>query len=114
MTFAFDGDSAYSGLHDEYFKSYITFILKHNLISFSKSLKFKVTTDFLNLIKRLRYRLFDVKIFTGFTISDNFFDVEILQQIFPNFSAIIWSNELITKMILFLSFYLILSILYTY
>ena len=98
LTFAFDGDSAYSGLHDEYFNSYITFILKHNLISFLKSLKFKITTDFLHLIKRLRYRLFDVKIFAGFTVSDNFFDLEILQQIFPNFSAIIWSNELITKM----------------
>lgn len=98
LTFAFDGDSAYSSLHDEYFKSYITYILKHNLISYSKSLKFKVTTDFLHLIKRLRYRLFDVIIFAGFNISDKFFNVEILQKIFPNFSAIIWSNELITKM----------------
>ena len=98
LTFAFDGDSAYSNLHNEYFNSYITFIIKHNLISFTKSLKFKVTTDFLHLIKRLRYRLFGVKIFSGFTISEYFFDVEILQQIFPNFSAIIWSNELITKM----------------
>ncbi|KAK8841703.1 hypothetical protein M9Y10_015781 [Tritrichomonas musculus] len=98
LTYSFDGDSAYCCLHDEYFRSYINSILKNNLISFSKSLRFKVSTDFLHLIKRLRYRLFDVVIYSGFSYSDNWFNVEKLMKIFPNLPKIIWSNEIITKM----------------
>lgn len=76
LSFAFDGDSAYSNLHNEFFKFYINSILKNNLISFSRSIKFKVSSDFLHLIKRLRYRLFGVEIHSGFSISNQSFNIE--------------------------------------
>lgn len=42
--------------------------------------------------------MFDVDIFSGFTFSDNFFNVQKLIEIFPILPNIVWSNELITKM----------------
>ena len=98
LSYSFDGDSAYSCLHDEYFLSYINTVIKNGFITFLKTRKFKISGDFLHLIKRIRYRLFGVDIFAGFTVSQNFFNVEKLKKIFPNLSNIIWSDELITKM----------------
>lgn len=98
LTFAFDGDSGYSKLHNEFFYSYINSIIRNNVISFSKTIIFKVTSDFLHLIKRLRYRLFGVEIHSGFLLSNPSFNVDKLRQYFPNLPNIIWYDEPITKM----------------
>lgn len=98
MSFAFDGDSAYSQMHEEYFNSYINSALTKNSISLTKTLNFRVISDFLHLIKRLRYRIFGVFIHSGFELSGKFFNVETLKNLFKNLPNIIWSNESYTKM----------------
>ena len=98
LSYAFDGDSAYSKLHDDYLNSYIKTVTKNNMISFSKTLKFKVVSDFLHIIKRLRYRLFGVCIYCGFKKSDHFFNIDQLIKIFPKLPSIVWCDESFCKM----------------
>lgn len=50
------------------------------------------------LIKRFKYQLFGVEIFAGFIVSEIFFNVEKLKQLFPHLSDIIWQDDLMTKM----------------
>ena len=90
MSFAFDGDSAYSQMHEEYFNSYINSALTKNSISLTKTLNFRVISDFFHLIKRF--------IHSGFELSGKFFNVETLKNLFKNLPNIIWSNESYTKM----------------
>mgnify|MGYP001142488179 FL=1 len=73
-------------------------MIKKNIIIFCKPFKIRVSTDFLHLIKRLRYRLFNVIIHSGFHQSNDFFDIQKLQSIFPKIPNIVWSDEPYTKM----------------
>lgn len=61
LSYSFDGDNKYSVLHQKYFNSYFNTVIKNNIISFSKTLVFKVNSDFLHLIKRLPIDFLEVK-----------------------------------------------------
>ena len=97
-SFSFDGDNGYSLLQNEYFNSYINSIIKQNTILFLRACKTRVGTDFLHLIKRLRYRLFGVDIHCGFLLSNNSFNIEKLKTIFDKLPHVIWNDEPYTKM----------------
>ncbi|KAK8870442.1 hypothetical protein M9Y10_008324 [Tritrichomonas musculus] len=98
LNFVFDGDNGYKNFHENFFLSYIKSIIKNNIISFSRTRLFKISSDFLHIIKRLRYRLFWADIFAGFTLSENFFNIDKLKKLFPKLADVIWSDEPITKM----------------
>lgn len=65
---------------------------------FKRTQVFRVNSDFLNLIKRLRYRLFGGEIHSVFLISNPSFNTEKLQSIFPNIPNVVWNDEIYTKM----------------
>lgn len=94
LNFVFDSDNGYKNIHENFFLSYI----KSIVISFSRTRLFKISSDFVHIIKRLKYRLFWADIFAGFTLSENFFNIDKLKKLFPKLADVIWSDEPITKM----------------
>ena len=97
-SFAFDGDSAYKHLHEAYYESYIHKAINTHTINFTHSRTFRVVSDFLHIIKRLRYRLLSSLIHAGFTHEDNIILVTELQEILSDIPSTVWCNDSFTKM----------------
>ena len=97
-TYAFDGDNAYHELHKIYYESYINKAIKEHRISEDKSRTFRVVSDFLHIIKRLRYRLLSSLIHSGFTTDDPVISIDDLKTILQDMPEIVWNNEKFTKM----------------
>ena len=97
-SFAFDGDNAYKRLHEAYYESYIHKAIKTHSISFTHSRTFRVVSDYLHIIKRLRYRLLSSLLHAGFDEESNIILVPELQEILSHLPSTVWCNESFTKM----------------
>ena len=104
-SFSFDGDPAYIKLHQQFYNSYIKGFIKQlkqnifNLFDFDRHFNcFRVTIDPLHLFKRLRYRLFECIIHSGFSIKNPIIDMTKLKSILKHLPSVIFSNDEITKM----------------
>ena len=96
-SYAFDGDNAYKELHRIYYESYIDKAIKEHKIKFDRTRKFRVVSDFLHIIKRLRYRLLSSLIHAGFTVDDAVILIEEWQEILQ-LENIVLGDEYYTKM----------------
>ena len=96
-SYAFDGDSAYKELHNIYYESYISKAIAEHKINFDRTRKFRVVSDFLHLIKRLRYRLLSAIIHAGFSVDEGIINVDELKLLF-GLPDIVWNDEYYTKM----------------
>ena len=97
-SFAFDGDTAYKNIHKMYYESYIRKALKTRFIGAKAKKQIHAVSDFLHLIKRLRYRLLSLIIHAGFDINAIFLDVEKIKKILRSEYPVIWDNNRYTKM----------------
>ena len=97
-SFAFDGDNAYKQLHTMYFESYIHKVLKSNQINTSYTHSLRIVSDYLHLLKRLRYRLLSSIIHSGFNTDTDKILVDELQKVLDEMGEVVWRNEPYTKM----------------
>ena len=97
-SFAFDGDNAYSELHKIYYESYIHKAIKEHTISFDRTRTIRVVSDYLHIIKRLRYRLLSCILHCGFDLNDVSIELESIKKILNQLPNIVWNNEPYTKM----------------
>ena len=97
-SFAFDGDSAYKNLHKMYYESYIHKVMKTHSLSTKGKNAIHIVSDFLHLIKRLRYRLLSLLIHAGFDMNSILIDVQQLKEILQSEYPVIWDNSKYTKM----------------
>ena len=97
-SFAFDGDNAYKHLHEAYYESYIHKAIETHSISFTHSRTFRVVSDYLHIIKRLRYRLLSSLLHAGFDEESDVVFVPELQEILSHLPSTVWCNESFTKM----------------
>ena len=97
-SFAFDGDNAYKQLHLMYFESYIHEVIKANQMNTSYTNNLRIVSDYLHLLKRLRYRLLDSVIHSGFDLETDKIIIEELQEVLDEMSDVVWRNEPYTKM----------------
>ena len=96
-SFAFDGDTAYSTLHDKYYKSYINAAIKHGII-ITRTNTVRAVSDFLHLIKRLRYRLLKNILHSGFILKSPSFNAKHIQAILSFLPPVIFNDKPFTKM----------------
>ena len=98
-SFAFDGDNAYLNLHIIYYESYIHHAIRTHRLNLSHSRTMRVVSDYLHIIKRLRYRLLSSSVHSGFTDDPSSrIDIPILKTILKKVSPLVWNNEKYTKM----------------
>ena len=92
--FAFDGDSTYRTLHNDFF----VIIRDDPLFSnFSLIDKLSIISDPLHILKRARYRLFSGTIHTGFDMNSNKLNLNFLKNKL-NLPTLVFSNKQFTKM----------------
>jgi len=98
VSLAFDGDSTYSKLHDQFFGNYSSKVTNdYNFVNFSEISSLGVISDPLHLLKRGRYRLLSNDIALGFTERCSRLNVSRARELL-NLPSIIFSNQRITKM----------------
>ena len=97
-TFAFDGDSAYRQLHFMYYDSYIHKVLKSNDLKGNNTRKIRIVSDYLHILKRLRYRLLSSIIHSGFKGDTPILDLEVIRETLDEMGDVVWCNDLFTKM----------------
>ena len=97
-TFAFDGDNAYKEMHITYYASYINSVISKGKINLNKRPVMMVVSDFLHLIKRLRYRLLSCIIHGGFSYDGPSIDIDDLQTSLDFIPSVVFRNEPYTKM----------------
>ena len=96
-SYAFDGDSAYKNLHLSYYYSYIYSCFK-NTLNLKKVNSFRVVSDFLHIIKRLRYRLLSGVLHAGFNINNSFIDISNIKNVLSHLPNVVFNNGGFTKM----------------
>ena len=98
ISYAFDGDTCYSGLHEELFKKYEQTV-KYNMsfLNFSEIRAKYVISDPLHLLKRGRYRLISSNVHSGFFAESPIINLSQIQDIL-NLPSIVFSPLGITKM----------------
>ena len=97
FSFAFDGDSAYTDLHNNYYNSYIFPTLSKREIN-PKTKVFRVVSDFLHIIKRLRYRILGSIVHASFKMSGIAIDISELKSVLDFLPSVVFNNEPFTKM----------------
>ena len=97
-SYAFDGDTAYMELHKLYYESYIHKAVESEKFNYSSVRVFRVVSDFLHIIKRLRYRLLSSIIHCGFDEKSDAIDLDHVKSILSKSPDVVWCNELYTKM----------------
>ena len=97
-SYAFDGDNAYKQLHLMYFESYIKKVIETNKISETNTHALRVVSDYLHLLKRLRYRLLSSILHAGFSEESDKIIVEELLSLLDGMGEAVWCNEKFTKM----------------
>jgi len=99
-SFAFDGDSAYRGIHVMYYESYIHRAIKTQRINLKYSKELRIVSDYLHIIKRLRYRLLRGVVHAGFHQNEaSGIVLSDLQCVLDDLLAVIWDNNKYTKMV---------------
>ena len=96
-SFAFDGDTAYYDLHLQYYSSYIKSCFNNNTLNLTKTRAQRVVSDFLHLIKRLRYRLLQCIIHAGFS-PGKFISIEEIRKTLSHLPDVVFNNQGFTKM----------------
>lgn len=97
-SYAFDGDNAYRHLHVMYYESYIRSVLSKDDLNCKFTKNLRIVSDYLHLIKRLRYRLLAALLHTGFSIDNEAILIEDIKKILNDMSDVVWCNDLYTKM----------------
>lgn len=98
-SYAFDGDRAYRHLHISFYESYIhSVLIKNAIVTKTKSVKLRISSDYSHLSKRLRYRLLSHLIHPGFIVDSPAIDLEIVKKILSDLPSVVWSNAPFTKM----------------
>ena len=97
-SYAFDGDNAYLELHKMYYESYIHSVLEKETINIKKTQVIRTVSDYLHLLKRLRYRLLNCIVHAGFDQESTPIILEDLQNILDYLPPVVWCNEPYTKM----------------
>ena len=97
-SFAFDGDNSYLELHRQYYNSYIRKCIDTERINFKRSNVLRVVSDYLHIIKRLRYRLLSCIIHCGFDRESMIIEIDSVKKLLNNIPSVVWSNEKYTKM----------------
>ena len=97
-SYAFDGDNAYLELHKIYYESYIHSIIQKETINIKKTQVIRTVSDYLHILKRLRYRLLNSTVHAGFDQSANPIILDDIQNILNNVPPVVWCNEQYTKM----------------
>ena len=97
-SFAFDGDNAYKRLHVMYYESYIRQVLATNTLKVQATKRVRVVSDYLHLLKRLRYRLLSSILHAGFDKESPTLNIEEIAATLADMGDVVWSNELFTKM----------------
>lgn len=96
--YAFDGDSTYRTLHNDFFKYYDKIIRSDASISnYSIIDKLSIISDPLHLLKRARYRMFSGSIHAGFSSSSAKLNIDYLKS-HLNLPTLVFSNKPFTKM----------------
>ena len=98
VSYAFDGDSCYSGLHNELFEKYEQ-IIKSNMsfLNFSNIKTKNVISDPFHLLKRGRYRLISCNVHSGFYAESPILNISQIKEVL-NLPSIVFSPLGITKM----------------
>lgn len=97
-SFAFDGDNAYKQLHLMYYNSYIRQVLATNSLKTQTTKRIRIVSDFLHLLKRLRYRFLAAILHAGFHIESPALDISSISETLDDMGDVVWCNELFTKM----------------
>lgn len=99
-TYAFDGDNCYNKLHNQYYGTFINYLMNKLNLKLNKKCKvMRVVCDPPHLLKRLRYRLFSNFIYSGFEeCSDCLIDIEQIRAILDFIPNIVFDNNKLTKM----------------
>ena len=97
-SFAFDGDTAYQELHRVYYESYIRKAIKEHVLNLHHSSYIRVVSDFLHIIKRLRYRILSSIIHAGFASGKLAINVDQVRKVLKDTEDVVWVNEPYTKM----------------
>ena len=99
-SFAVNGDNAYRNLHLMYYESYAHKAMKTHRINMKHTKELRIVSDYLHIIKRLRYRLLKGVVHAGFHLKD---DTAILlsdvQEVLNELLPVIWDNSKYTKMV---------------
>ena len=97
-SYAFDGDNAYKNLHKMYYETYIHKTLNTHTLGHKNKNQIQVVSDFLHLIKRLRYRLLSLLIHAGFDLDSITLEIEKIKETLKSEYPVIWDNNIYTKM----------------
>ncbi|KAK8895023.1 hypothetical protein M9Y10_023465 [Tritrichomonas musculus] len=96
--YAFDGDSTYRTLHNDYFNYYNDIISNSASFSnYSTIKKLSIISDPLHILKRARYRIFSGKLYAGFSRGSNQLNIEYLKT-HLNVPTLVFCNKAFTKM----------------
>ena len=95
--FAFDGDSAYSKMHERFFHGYSMNVSHDVCFQYDAIETPLIISDPLHLLKRARYRLVSKNIDIGMSGEERLINVSRMKQLF-DLPANTWSNSLYTKM----------------
>lgn len=100
--YAFDGDSAYSKLHEKYFYHYAERVfVADNAFSVSPNDHLRIISDPLHIFKRVRYRLLKIRsgiaILSGFSTDSPKIDLAAIQQTLK-LAPVVFLDAQMTKM----------------
>ena len=95
--YAFDGDSTYRRLHENFFESYYVQLIKNYSISFADFPGPLIVSDPLHLLKRARYRCLSKEIHVGISGEDRRLNLQKIKTIF-DVPATVWIDKPYSKM----------------
>ena len=95
--FAFDGDSTYSRLHEEFFNTYYTRLVHDYQLSYEDIQGPVTVSDPLHLLKRARYRLLSKSVDASTCGDERLLKLEAMKELF-DVPAIVWTDKPYTKM----------------
>ena len=95
--FAFDGDSAYLRMHEEFFNTYYTNATKDSSFQLDDVNATMVISDPLHMLKRARYRLVSKRVDAGLSGDERHLNVQMIKEVF-GLPDSVWSNAQYTKM----------------
>ena len=97
QSYAFDGDSTYRRLHQNFFESYYAQLIKNYSISFGDISGPLIVSDPLHLLKRARYRCLSKEIHVGISGEDRRLNLQKMKKLF-DVPTTVWIDKPYSKM----------------
>lgn len=98
VSISFDGDNAYKNLNQSFYESLINRMIKQNIIPFGRMLSLRISPDYSQIIKRLRYRILSHIVHMEFAINSPVIDINEIQHILKSIPSVVFSDTPLANM----------------